>query len=52
MVEFDIEHARMQIIATMNRLMMEFSELEKEIFYYDKKLCCVTSKLNLKGSGK
>jgi len=44
MSEFTIDHARMGIITKLNRYGDDFSELKKEIFYYDEKLKCFTTK--------
>ncbi len=44
-----IDHRRMEIIEAVNRGMDEFSELKKEIFYWDNKLKCATTKKHLGG---
>jgi len=41
---FNVDHARMDIIGKMNLYSDEFPELKKEIFYYNSKLKCFTSK--------
>ena len=43
-----IDHARLQIIGNLNRNANMFPDLKKEIFYYDKRLRCFTSKINEK----
>jgi hypothetical protein len=42
--KFNVDHARMDIIGKMNLYGDEFPELKNELFYYNKKLKCFTSK--------
>ena len=44
MNEFTIDHARMEIISTLNRQSHHFKKLTDEIFYFDDKLGCWLSK--------
>ena len=39
-----IGYRRMEIVEALNRGMDEFPELKKEMFYWDNKLKCVTTK--------
>ncbi len=43
-MEFHIDNARLEIIATLNRQSHHFEELTNEIFYYNKKLGCWLSR--------
>ena len=44
MCEFTVDHARREIIISLNRYGDEFPDLKKEIFYYNEKIGTFTTR--------